>query len=47
MGGYRQTSPPDGAEADKAKAAFKNGVLEVQITISEQKQKDRQIPIGS
>jgi HSP20 family protein len=43
---YRQIPLPDGAEADKAKAEFKNGVLQVQIPISEQKQKSRQIPIG-
>ena len=43
---YRQIPLPDGAEADKAKAEFKNGVLQVQIPISEQKQKNRQIPIS-
>ncbi len=43
---YRQVPLPEGAEADKAKAEFKNGVLQVQIPITEQKQKTRQIPIS-
>lgn len=34
------------AETSKAKAEFKNGVLQVQIPISEHKQKNRQIPIS-
>jgi HSP20 family molecular chaperone IbpA len=38
---------PDGADTEKAKAEFKNGVLQVQIPIAPQKQKNRQIPIGS
>jgi HSP20 family protein len=41
---YRHIPLPDGADADKAKAEFKNGVLQVQIPVSQQ---NRQIPIGS
>ena len=44
---YRQIPLPEGADIDKAKADFKNGVLNVQIPLTEQKQKNRQIPIGS
>jgi HSP20 family protein len=43
---YRQIPLPDGAEADKAKAEFKNGVLQVEIPMSEQKPRNRQIPIS-
>lgn len=42
---YRQIPLPEGAEADKAKAEFKNGVLQVQIPIPQQKSRNRQIPI--
>jgi HSP20 family protein len=42
---YRQIPLPDGADASKAKAEFKNGVLQVQVPISEQKPRNRQIPI--
>jgi HSP20 family protein len=44
---YRHIPLPDGADADKAKAEFKNGVLQVQIPVSQQKRKNRQILIGS
>jgi len=43
---YRQIPLPDGADATKAKAEFKSGVLQVQVPITEQKQKNRQIPIN-
>lgn len=44
---YRLIPLPDGAEAEKAKADFKNGILTVQVPISEQKRKSKQIPISS
>jgi HSP20 family molecular chaperone IbpA len=37
---------PDGAQAEQAKAEFKDGVLQVRVPISEQHRKSRQIPIG-
>jgi HSP20 family protein len=43
---YRLIPMPDGADPEKAKAEFKNGVLTVQVPLSEQKRKARQIPIG-
>lgn len=43
---YRLIPMPEGAEPEKAKADFKNGVLTVQVPLSEQKRKARQIPIG-
>jgi HSP20 family protein len=43
---YRQIPLPEGAQPDKAKAEFKNGILQVQIPITEQKPKSRQIPIN-
>ena len=44
---YRQIPLPEGADTDKAKAEFKNGVLHVQIPVAEHKQKNQQIPISS
>ncbi len=44
---YRLIPLPDGADADKAKAEFKNGVLTIQVPVSEQKRKSKQIPINS
>jgi HSP20 family protein len=44
---YRMIPLPEGAESDKAKAEFKNGVLEIRIPLSEPQHKSRQIPIGS
>ena len=39
---------PAGVEAEKAKAEFKDGVLQVRIPLSEQaRSKRRQIPISS
>jgi len=44
---YRLIPLPEGAETDKAKAEFKNGVLQVQVPLSQQRQpKSRQIPIN-
>ena len=43
---YRQVPLPEGAETDKAKAEFKNGVLQVQVPVPQQKKpQNRQIPI--
>lgn len=42
---YRVIPLPEGAESDKAKAEFKNGVLTVQVPISEQKRKGKQVQI--
>lgn len=44
---YRTIPLPEGTQADKAKAEFKNGVLEVSVPVPQQAQhnKPRQIPI--
>lgn len=42
---YRMIPLPEGVDAEKAKAEFKNGVLEIRIPINEQQMKSRQIPI--
>jgi HSP20 family protein len=44
---YRMIPLPDGADAERAKAEFKNGVLTVQVPLSEQKRKSKQVPISS
>jgi HSP20 family protein len=44
---YRVIPLPQGADANKAKAEFKNGVLEVRVPLSEQQRSGRQIPITS
>jgi len=44
---YRQIPLPEGADPEKAKAEFKNGILQVQVPISQQKQKTKQIPINT
>ena len=44
---YRMIPLPEGADSDKAKAEFKDGVLQVRVPIAEEKRKSRQIPIGS
>jgi HSP20 family protein len=44
---HRMVPLPQGAEVDKAKAEFMDGVLHVRVPIPENKQKRRQIPIGS
>jgi HSP20 family molecular chaperone IbpA len=38
---------PQGAQTDKAKAEFKDGLLEVRVPIAENKRQNRQIPIAS
>jgi HSP20 family protein len=44
---HRLIPLPEGAEPDKAKAEFKNGVLQVQVPMSQQaKPKSRQVPIS-
>jgi HSP20 family protein len=37
---------PEGAEGEKAKAEFKNGVLQIRVPYSEEHRKSRRIPIG-
>ena len=45
---YRTIPVPEGAETDKAKAEFKDGVLQVRVPLSEQaRSKRRQIPISA
>jgi len=45
---YRTIPMPEGAEVDKAKAEFKDGVLQVRVPLSEQARgKRRQIPIST
>lgn len=44
---YRMIPLPEGADAEKAKAEFKNGVLEVRVPVNEQRRKGRQIPIDT
>jgi HSP20 family protein len=45
---YRTIPVPEGAEIDKAKAEFKDGVLQVRVPLSEQaRSKRRQIPISA
>jgi HSP20 family protein len=43
---HRLVPLPDGAEPEKAKAEFKNGVLQVSIPISEAKRQTKRIPIS-
>jgi HSP20 family protein len=44
---YRMIPLPEGAQADQAKAEFKDGVLKVRVPVSEQQhRRSRQIPIG-
>ncbi len=43
---YRMIPLPEGAETDKAKADFKDGLLQVRIPVPESKRQSRQIPIG-
>jgi HSP20 family protein len=43
---YRMIPLPEGAQAEQAKAEFKDGVLQVRVPISEQHRKSRQIPIN-
>lgn len=44
---YRVIPLPEGADPDKAKAEFKDGVLHVTVPVSEQQRRGRQIPIHS
>jgi HSP20 family protein len=43
---YRMIPLPAGAQSDKAKAEFKDGVLQIKVPIPESKQQRRQIPIA-
>ena len=43
---YRSISLPDGADADNAKADFRNGVLEISIPVPERQQRRRRIEVG-
>jgi HSP20 family protein len=42
---YRMIPLPDGADPEKAKAEFKNGVLQVTVPISEARRQTKRIPI--
>ena len=42
---YRAIPLPDGADTEKARAEFKNGVLQISVPIAEAKSNLRQIPI--
>jgi HSP20 family protein len=43
---YRLVPLPEGADAEKAKAEFKDGVLRVSVPLTERASRRRQIPIG-
>jgi len=43
---YRMVPLPEGAQAENAKAEFRDGVLQVKVPIPEGKHKSRQIPIN-
>jgi HSP20 family protein len=44
---YRVVPLPEGAQVEKAKAQFNNGVLEVTVPVPEQQRRTRSIPIES
>jgi HSP20 family protein len=44
---HRLIPLPEGAKIDEAKADFKNGVLEINVPLTESATKRRQIPIGT
>jgi HSP20 family protein len=44
---YRMIPLPAGAQSDKAKAEFKDGVLQIRVPVPESKQQRRQIPIAA
>jgi HSP20 family protein len=42
---YRMIPLPEGADAEKAKAEFKDGVLDIKVPVREPERKTREIPI--
>ena len=42
---YRSIPLPEGADVDKARAKFENGVLEVTVPVAEMARSHRQIPV--
>jgi HSP20 family protein len=42
---YRSIPLPEGADAEKARAKFENGVLELTVPIQQQQKKSREIPV--
>ena len=44
---YREIPLPEGADVERAKAQFNNGVLEIKLPVPEQVSKRREIPIAS
>jgi HSP20 family protein len=44
---YRMIPLPEGAQAEQAKAEFRDGILQVRVPISQEQRKTRQIPINS
>ena len=44
---YRAIPLPEGAQTDKARASFENGVLEVRVRVPQHQSSSRQIPIES
>lgn len=42
---YRMIPLPDGTDSSKIKAEFKNGVLQIQAPLTEERRKSRQVPI--
>jgi len=44
---FRAIPLPEGADTERAKADFRNGVLEINVPVTESKSNRRQIPVGS
>jgi HSP20 family protein len=44
---YREIPLPEGANADQAKAQFRDGVLEISIPVPQQASQRRQIPVSA
>lgn len=43
---YRAIALPDGADADKAKAEFKDGILRISVPVADTKRHSKRIPIS-